>query len=264
VNVAPVLAVSVAEGADIAAHVATVVATAVLGLWVYSRFLAQQITRPPIEFTVQGEPIGRSADKRLIRITFGVRNGGTRECDVWLYWRLLGLRNDPSGLDEREKLPSQVKFDVIHGVAPPHGDGDGKQQAHSRGGVSSRHDQPPKPPRPGYLPVIDGRTFVGAGVTQKYEFVTSAALGCGFAIVLGEIIYMRTRSRLARIMTPVARLFSGLSDRETLPVTNRHTIAGVVALEPTIWRPDEETQPDVGRAGLSAPSGRTELGAPRT
>jgi hypothetical protein len=107
------LAASFAEKADTAAHVATVVATAVLGLWAYSRFVAQQITRPPIEFTAKGEPIGSCAGKRLIWITFQVHNGGTRECDVWLYWKLLGLRNRSEHLNERAKLPGQIQFSDI-------------------------------------------------------------------------------------------------------------------------------------------------------
>jgi hypothetical protein len=224
-NFAAAVVASFAKNADTAAHVATVIATAVLGLWAYSRFVAQQITRPPIEFTVESVPIGIVGGKRLIRITFRVRNGSTRECDVWLYWSLRGLRGSLQSLDglEAENPACQVALEYIYPVRRD----DRKDERPGR-------VWQPAIPRPNFIPVLKGnyRTFVGAGVTQQYTFTTAVELDYAFATVVGSINYMRSRSGLAKLTTPLALLLSGLSPRETRAVTFDHTTSSVVVLEP--------------------------------
>jgi hypothetical protein len=105
------------------------------------------------------------------------------------------------------------------------------------------YEKPPGGPPAEYLPVMGGRTFVGAGITQKYEFVTDADPDYSIAMVLGRIVYMRSRSRLAWLMTPLARWFTDLADPETSVITTQHTVAGVVVLEPTAGRPNEGSRP---------------------
>lgn len=247
-SLTPAILASFAQNADTAAHVATVVATVVLGLWAYSRFVAQQITRPPIEFTVKGEPVVIVAGKRLIRLTFRVRNASTRECDAWLSWKLQGIRADQKEISGRrcEDGLSQVKFERIY-PAPQsnHGEKDARSALSQNPEPGSGSGEPKRTqkweaslPRPNFIPVLrdpknPGRnytTFVGAGVTQEYTIVTAVDLDYSAARILGSINYRRSRSWLARLMTPLARLLSGVSKRETTPLTFNHTVAGVVVL----------------------------------
>ena len=113
---------SFAQSADTAAHVATVVATIVLGLWAYSRFVAEQITRPPIEFTVEVESGPVVAAQRLVHITFRVRNAGKRECDVWLYWRIRVVRGNADRLEAHKKRAGQVWFKRFEPLASSTGE----------------------------------------------------------------------------------------------------------------------------------------------
>src|SRR5262249_10204294 len=152
-----------------------------------------------------------------VRITFRVRNAGGRECDVWLYWSLRALNANARELAESETGPGRVKFDRICQTRQP-------------SDQSERLIWQPEIPPPGFMPVIqDGKSvvrgesqFVGAGVTQEYTLTTSLDQRYALATVAGSINYTRSRSRLARLMTPLARVLSGLSSRETSDITFDH------------------------------------------
>lgn len=225
---------SFAQTADTASHVATVVATVVLGLWAYSRFVAEQITRPPIEFTVEAESADVVAARRLVRVTLRVRNAGKRECDVWLYWRLRVLRENADRLEEHRDRPGQIRFTRADPVATSGSDETGLtgQNIEEKPRPATRNDRLDSPDAPkGFVPVIPFRTFVGAGVTQNYPFVTALELDCIAATIVGSIAYRRSRSGIAALIAPLARLLSGLSSRETRLLTRDHTAVGVVFLD---------------------------------
>src|SRR4051812_33859379 len=95
---APVVVGSVGRISTSVVNVVTALASIVLGIWVYLRFVAQQIIRPGIEFTVDGEPgdLGQTASRSsdVLRAYLG-----SRVCDVWLFWRLHGMSRNQSQID---------------------------------------------------------------------------------------------------------------------------------------------------------------------
>lgn len=224
---------SFAQTADTASHVATVVATIVLGLWAYSRFVAEQITRPPIEFTVEVESGPVVAAQRLVKITFRVRNAGKRECDAWLFWRLRVVRSNAERLEGHKDRQGQLRFTGYEPLASSTGEENlqptlAAEEKPGRGKSAEPADSPPAPK--GFVPVVPFRTFVGAGVTQSYPLVTALDLDCVAVAVTGTLAYRRSRSGIASLVAPAARLVSGLSPRETRLLTRDHTAAGVLFL----------------------------------
>lgn len=231
---------SVSEFASTSADLATVGAALVLGAWSYSRYVANQIRRPAIEFTVTCMPVGLVAGRRLLAVTFLVRNAGSRECDVWLSWRLVDLPYDTTCIDwlpdpdqTGGKLEGQVKFKSIYsGALLRRKDLTEEQyqrftdEEHERFHSSLGPDVPPDK----YLKVLPYRTFVGADVTQRYSLVTDVAPDLAVIKVLGAIGYRQTRSKLASRLTPLIRWSSGLSEREVRAQTREHTVECVVAL----------------------------------
>ena len=136
----PVLASSFADVAHTAADVTTVVAALVLAAWGYVRSYGQQITRPAIELTVDAVVIGEVASRSLLHVTLSVRNAGSRECRVFLYWKLSILDASLPSLTHlkyrNRTLVGQVKFArevPMHQTAGQTGDDQQQQTAGQTG-----------------------------------------------------------------------------------------------------------------------------------
>jgi hypothetical protein len=80
--------------------------------------------------------------------------------------------------------------------------------------------------------VLHGETFVSAGVTQRYDFVTSVPVGSAAALIIAQIQYERTRSRSEKVLGGPVRALAGLSRSETTLTTFNHTTAEYVAIAP--------------------------------
>src|SRR5439155_21582642 len=82
---------SFAEAAHAAADITTVVAAVAVGAWAYVRSYGRQIARPAIELMINAIAIGEVASCSLIHVTLSVRNAGSRECRIFLCWKLISL-----------------------------------------------------------------------------------------------------------------------------------------------------------------------------
>ncbi len=262
-----VLASSFADVAHTAADVTTVVAAIVLGAWAYVRSYGQQIARPAIELTVDAIAIGEVASRSLLHVTLSVRNAGSRECRVFLSWKLASLAASRSNLmdvkyrdsrtrDERT-LVGQIRFAREVPRRQPTSQTSDDRQPHpttTRTGSETREAQPlgakfgEAPPN--YESLLPHTTFVSPGVTQRYAFVTGVPVGSVAATIVGYIQYERSRSRTEALLAGPVRAVLGLSGRATKATTFDHTTAGVVAIaadnHPTRGR---NAQSDASRSG---------------
>ena len=103
---------SFAEAAHAAADVTTVIAAVVVGVWAYVRSYGQQIARPAIELMINARAIGEVASRSLIHVTFNVRNAGSRECRVFLCWKLTSLDARLSSLTDVKYADLRTHDDV--------------------------------------------------------------------------------------------------------------------------------------------------------
>jgi hypothetical protein len=239
------LASSLGDVTQIAADVTTIVAALIVGAWAYVRSYGQQIARPAVELTVDGKVIGEVASRSLIHVTFSVRNAGSRECRVFLCWKLTSLDSRLTSLTDvkyRDRrtgndviLTGQVKFTREVPMRLQAAKISDDQQQPSTGLVA-REAQPlvtqlgatPE----GFEPILPYTTFVAPGVTQRYDFVTSVPGGSAAAAVIGYIQYQRSRSRTETILGGPVRAIVGLSSGETKVTTSDHTAVGVVVMAP--------------------------------
>jgi hypothetical protein len=241
----PLAASSFADMAHTAADLTTVVAAVVLGTWAYIRSYGQQIARPAIELSVNATVIGEVASRSLLHVTLNVRNAGSRECRVFLVWKLSSLSADLANLadisyqDSRTRedvtLVGQVRFarQVPRQRMRRSGDDDGPQHP----ARSKTRDTQPAVTQFGvaphnYEPVLPYETFVGPGVSQRYEFVAGVPADSAAAAIVCHIQYRRSRSLAETVLAGPVRAVVGLTAGETKVTTFDHTTAGYVAIAP--------------------------------
>lgn len=244
-----VLASSFADVAHTAADVTTVAAALALGAWAYVRSYGQQIARPAIELTVDAVAIGEVASRSLLHVTLSVRNAGSRECRVFLCWKLASLDTSlPTLTDIKYRdwhtnddltLVGQVKFTREVPIRQPMSQTKRRprEASYNPRTNSVANDAQPlvtefgKAP-PNYEPLLPYKTFVSPGVIQRYDFVTSVPVGSSAAAIVAYIQYERSRSRTEAVIGGPVRAVVGLSSRETKATTFGHTSVGIVAIGP--------------------------------
>jgi hypothetical protein len=244
-----VLASSFADVAHTAADVTTVGAALVLGAWAYVRSYGQQIARPAIELTVEAVAMGEVANRSLLHVTLSVRNAGSRECRVFLCWKLASLDASlPTLTDIKYRdwhtnddltLVGQVQFTREVPTRQPMSQTSDARQQHvtTPDSNSEARDAQPlvtkfgKAP-PNYEPLLPYKTFVSPGVVQRYDFATSVPAGSSAAAIVAYIQYERSRSRTEAVLGGPVRAVVGLSSRETRATTFGHTSVGIVTIAP--------------------------------
>jgi hypothetical protein len=239
---------SFADAAQIAADISTVVAAIVVGAWAYTRNYGQQIARPAVELNVDATKMGQVAHRLLLRVTLSVRNAGSRECRVFLCWKLASLDGglesltDISYHDSRtnreHSLKGQVKFARQVPVRPTASQ---VKDEHTEG-LAATSNEPSVQVAPqqasfgrapaNYEPVLPYTTFVGPGITQRYEFATSVPVGSIAAAIVAYIQYERPRSQTEALLARPVRVLLGLSFRATKATTFDHTTVGIVEFTP--------------------------------
>ena len=267
---------SFADSAQIAADITTVVAAIVVGAWAYVRSYGLQIARPAVELNVDATAIGKVAHRILLHVTLSVRNAGSRECRVFLCWKLASLDASLEDLadvsyhdgrtNRQQTLKGQVKFArQVPARLPARQVKDVLLQSHATASNRQSAEVAPeeatfgRPPQ-NYEPVLPYTTFVSPGITQRYEFTTSVPMGSIAAAIVAYIQYERPRSRTEAILAKPVRVLLGLSSRATKPTTFDHTTVGVVELTPhTEQAPEplrniEAAATQAGADGLIAPT----------
>ena len=149
----------IVDNIEVLKNVVTTLAIIIGGGWTFWRYILQREGHSKIQFNVDFKIIGTHKDNYLVEVIAIVENKGmVRQYINDFRFDLLDLANNQPIVQGGDKINHQILFEKI---------------------IDKRY----------WIPAGWEYSFIDAGVTQHYTYVTSLPLDAKFALVFGHFKY---------------------------------------------------------------------------
>lgn len=180
----------------------TIIAAAVTALWVYTKYILEQGFLPPIEFYLTGEKVGQLDGKAIINVKVHLKNCGSTTLVARNIRLDVRYAKSDSNLIMKDKASGRTNFPKsvlkIHGVDPFELMPDKIKKDEEKMADWRRRNQR------GFL-VLPQDTFVQAGVSQAYSFVTHVEKDARAVLLWSSFEYAQKPSKWQRRIFQVSR-----------------------------------------------------------
>lgn len=212
---------------EFAAQIIVIFSAVVAGFWAYTKYIVERGILPPTEFSISLNPIGIQ-NELILEISLHLKNLGNSALIVQSLWvdvrylrqgDAVGFIKDP---EERHRcgltdFPRSVKKRLSTTSLI-----EARKESLSLwlNCREKRNEDLERQPRG--LPVLPYKTFVQAGVEQKYTYITNVEKDTSFVLINAEFYYQPRPSFFQRIILSLSKPL-GLINYSLSHVDKPHT-----------------------------------------